>query len=282
MDLTPLTHEEDTNDDKQLVSFAKIWAFAAVAFVAVVGIYLYNFRGHPLSSNPEDWARFGEYVGGTLGAVYGLIGILGVLLTIREGSRATIENRAAHANELRPWIKVKTEVGQRALNWHGSNSTWEIQVDYRLENVGKTPAKRVYFDSFLIPYLVLADGPEEERGLGLTDVASELRAFAMRTKERREVGLLSNVMFPNEPSTGSHSTAIADSPERQSRNFSGEFVLLCCVVYQSSVDDSWHETAEARAIIGMDISGTNVVRLNPGNYFRVNAFPHPRADNYVT
>ena len=64
----------------------RMFAFAAaVALAAVIALYVYKFGvsgGTRLSDDPEDWARFGEYVGGTLGAAYGLLAFAGVLLTI--------------------------------------------------------------------------------------------------------------------------------------------------------------------------------------------------------
>jgi len=39
------------------------------------------------SRNAEDWAKFGEYLGGTLGGIYGLLAFIGVLITIFEQRR---------------------------------------------------------------------------------------------------------------------------------------------------------------------------------------------------
>jgi hypothetical protein len=55
----------------------------AVAFVAAilsVGLYFLRFGpgSHGLSTNTEDWARFGEYAGGVLG----IFAFIGVLVTI--------------------------------------------------------------------------------------------------------------------------------------------------------------------------------------------------------
>jgi hypothetical protein len=54
---------------------------SALAVFAVVGAYSLHFgpqSGWHLSADPEDWARFGEYVGG----IFGTLAFGGVLVTI--------------------------------------------------------------------------------------------------------------------------------------------------------------------------------------------------------
>jgi hypothetical protein len=66
---------------------------AAIAAVAVLTIYAltvgraadFNF-----SHNAKDWADFGEYVGGSLGATYGLLAFIGVMLTIKGAEETAI------------------------------------------------------------------------------------------------------------------------------------------------------------------------------------------------
>jgi hypothetical protein len=50
--------------------------------IVVLGVYAFAFRGRGISSDPENWARFGEYIGGSLGAFYGFLAFIGVLVTI--------------------------------------------------------------------------------------------------------------------------------------------------------------------------------------------------------
>ncbi len=80
--------------------------------VLVVGLYAYKFAPNSrmtLSGNPEDWAKFGEYVGGSLGAFFGLIAFVSVLISIRVGREANAEAAKAHVNELRPWVTLKRQ-----------------------------------------------------------------------------------------------------------------------------------------------------------------------------
>lgn len=60
---------------------------AGVSIVLVIGIYVHIFApdfSASLSRDGEQWAWFGEYVGGTLGPTFALLAFGGVLYTIRE------------------------------------------------------------------------------------------------------------------------------------------------------------------------------------------------------
>jgi hypothetical protein len=79
---------EDTR--KVLTWFLTI---AVVALAVVLGLYFYRFAPgswFTLSKDSEEWARFGEYAGGTLGAAFGLLAFGGVLFTIREQRRQSV------------------------------------------------------------------------------------------------------------------------------------------------------------------------------------------------
>jgi hypothetical protein len=62
-----------------------VFCYIAIgAFIAVASVYFLHFaRGSKgLSQNPADWAEFGEYLGGTLGGIFGLLAFIGILITI--------------------------------------------------------------------------------------------------------------------------------------------------------------------------------------------------------
>jgi hypothetical protein len=62
-------------------------ALAVVASVVTVGIFVSKFglsnSSAGLSGNPSDWGVFGDYVGGTLGTIFGALAFVGVLVTLR-------------------------------------------------------------------------------------------------------------------------------------------------------------------------------------------------------
>jgi hypothetical protein len=65
--------------------FTVLAIIAIAALIIAVGLYVEWFgrpAGFRLSAHAEDWSRFAEYLGGTLGPVYGLLAFLGVLMTV--------------------------------------------------------------------------------------------------------------------------------------------------------------------------------------------------------
>jgi hypothetical protein len=77
--------------------FSVLLVFAICAFVVAVGAYAYSFAGaggYAFSKNVEDWVHFAEYLGGTLGPIYGLFAFLGVLITILLQGRQIDDMRA--------------------------------------------------------------------------------------------------------------------------------------------------------------------------------------------
>lgn len=66
---------------------------AALAHLAVLGLYWFSFRGHSRSSNPEMWAAFGDYMGGVLGPVLGLLTIILLVQTLRQTDEALAQSR---------------------------------------------------------------------------------------------------------------------------------------------------------------------------------------------
>lgn len=58
-----------------------IGCLGVVSTLLVVAYYRWTFQG-ALSSNPETWAQFGDYFGGTLNPVLAFLGLLALLLTL--------------------------------------------------------------------------------------------------------------------------------------------------------------------------------------------------------
>lgn len=50
--------------------------------LVVIALYIANFAGHHFSSQSRDWGDFGNYLGGTLGPIFGAGAFLAVLLTL--------------------------------------------------------------------------------------------------------------------------------------------------------------------------------------------------------
>jgi len=91
-----------------------IWALAIVWFAgtiaALVAFAVYIAPHTSLSHDPDDWSKFGGYVGGTLGAFYGLLAFAGVLLSIHTSQETAEIARQTLIATRRPWVTADVEL----------------------------------------------------------------------------------------------------------------------------------------------------------------------------
>jgi hypothetical protein len=261
---------------------------AVVALIVVIGTYVFHFAPHSLSSDPDDWAKFGEYVGGTLGAFYGLLAVIGVLVTVLTAIDANRESSVAHSNELRPWMQMTALRLSVQLSY--SQGTWHTEIAYRMKNTGRTPAKRVTFDVHLIPDVIAVLDPVTKLPTEGTDIAAELRKFASQSQRVNEItkGPFGQLLFPDAEVPGRFIIDAGGSEFEQlsAPGYGGQFVLLTCITYQSSIDDAWHETAQAYAYYLTSDGKPSRIKLENGEFTLGNRqcvlVSHSRGDNYVT
>jgi len=101
--------KDDRPIDSLKRSTAATIAAIAVAAILVVLAYVQRFAVGPgisTSPNSSDWANFGDYVGGTLGALFGFFAFAGVLITI------FLQRRQLHHEQ----AKAEIEEIQRLLS----------------------------------------------------------------------------------------------------------------------------------------------------------------------
>jgi hypothetical protein len=118
----------DNDTRKLLMWFVGI---AVTALVVVLGLYCYAFAPDSwftLSRDSEQWARFGEYVGGTLGSAFGLLAFGGVLFTIRE------QRRQSHIEEFQRQMSSLSARVETLLSEEPAESGSEIQA--QIEKLG--------------------------------------------------------------------------------------------------------------------------------------------------
>jgi uncharacterized membrane protein len=79
MSLNNKSEESNNNGSKKA-----LWRLSIIAFIAavfVVGMYIYNFS-FSLSDKPEEWALFGDYLGGTLNPILSFLSLIAILITL--------------------------------------------------------------------------------------------------------------------------------------------------------------------------------------------------------
>jgi len=194
-------------------------------------------------------------------------------------------SREAMASEQRPWVTLKTQLA--ASLSHGARDGWSIELSYSIKNIGKTPARRVGFLADVIPFMM---GYQEPGGSfhAQTNIANELHDFARRMLNAKAGGGgFSLLLFPEDSREGRFVVNKSDAPfakALESERYTGQFIVLTCVIYQSTLDHNWHETAEAYSL---HLAGANSrIELTDGRLDlagRGHSFvSHPLADPYAT
>ena len=77
------------NKKKKLFTSSKaiVLLFGIIAFLFPIVYYVFNFRKLSISTNPTDWALFGDYMGGIYGGIYSVIVTILVVYLARELSK---------------------------------------------------------------------------------------------------------------------------------------------------------------------------------------------------
>lgn len=69
---------------------AVIFALALISLLVAIGVYRWQF-GSSLSHASDEWARFGEYLGGVLSPLFSLFALVGVLWTVKQTQQQQID-----------------------------------------------------------------------------------------------------------------------------------------------------------------------------------------------
>jgi hypothetical protein len=109
--------------------------FASVVTVGDLGLYFFRFapgQWLTLSANTEEWARFGEFLGGTLGPFFALLAFVGVVFTISE------QRRQAHVDEVQRLLASVADGIDRLLQQPLSDFHLPVNVINELGPQGHT------------------------------------------------------------------------------------------------------------------------------------------------
>jgi hypothetical protein len=121
-----------------------------------------------------------------------------------------------------------------------------------------------------------------------TNIANELHDFARRMLNAKAGGGGFNLLvFPGDTREAFMIINKPDAPFAQaleSPHYSGQLIVLTCAIYQSTLDGSWHETAEAYALYVH--GGDNRIAPTNGTFDMTGRFlgftTHPMADPYAS
>jgi hypothetical protein len=171
-----------------------------------------------------------------------------------EGNRIA---RAAFITDQRPWISLDVSItGPLAYTAEGwaMGLRWNIPLQYTLKQMGKTPATNVSVFGEIIPFInthftEIKDG----RPFGLpapgTNFTKEIEgvcAFPERL-DNYNMGW-GTVMFPTEQATDifglNGNPARFDAAKGENKGYIGQFLVIMCVTYRSTLDDSRYRTAK--------------------------------------
>lgn len=167
----------------------------------------------------------------------------------------------------RPWVSVDVQLVPPLvyddMGWD-AGFRWHIGINYTLGNDGKTPAVNAEFFANLIPFMIsgwpvqkIENGKPEglpERG---TDVAAELKKFSANVKGMRSAlgPMQNNLLFRDKKLSGRFNINANPQLFGDAANnplYSGNLVLLVCVIYSSTLNNAVYETAASYAIFRND------------------------------
>lgn len=219
-----------------------------------------------------------------IGQLWIILKQLGLMKTaVQDGADAA--NAAIAANELsrkalivdqRPWVSLDVQPsGSLAYDdkrWD-AGLRWHIPLEYKLKNIGKTPAINVSFFGKMIPF-VLAHWPTSSikngvpQGLPIsgTDLTKEFEEVCGFHEGLSDAKMgWGRIMFPNEEGGGSQfgmnaNPAIFDAVKESPEGYAGQFLVVVCVTYGSSLSEDKYRTAKAFQL--HKLTGTRSIDLN--------------------
>lgn len=96
-----------------------LYWITCVSLFFSVGFYIYRFHSFSLSSEPESWGQFGDYIGGLLNPLAALLNVYVTIVIAREvskfGERQTQQQLAAQAEMNKQQVVAQKELVKNEL-----------------------------------------------------------------------------------------------------------------------------------------------------------------------
>ena len=64
------------------IKFGILIFIVVTIIVVVIGIYIYHFNSYAISTKPQDWGPFGDFLGGVLNPILAFCSFIALLYTI--------------------------------------------------------------------------------------------------------------------------------------------------------------------------------------------------------
>lgn len=177
---------------------------AVLIALLVVGVYFGTFGAGftGLSHHSERWGQFGEYVGGSLGAFFGFLAFIGVLVTLRS------QRAQADLDEIQRLIAKTSDRIDQILH------SQPLQMDtLRIDRGERTTT----FDDFRsLAAIALVEGliPEAEKKASRIEEGQRYLRYEW-TRLHMEFSLLTNLLIKYAESGGSKTVSSAYQSQHQ-------------------------------------------------------------------
>lgn len=123
------------SSESKIVSIS--FGIAIALFVITIGVYVWNFREHIISSQGSDWGTFGDYAGGTLNPILGLFTLFVVIRAYLLQRKELAETKEALSSSAKSSIiKSKIDITSAHLT-DGIEKCNRISED--IQRVASTP-----------------------------------------------------------------------------------------------------------------------------------------------
>ncbi|SNZ01731.1 hypothetical protein [Flagellimonas pacifica] len=156
--------------------------------------------------------------------------------------------------EQRPWIKHEVNIGGPLS--YTAEKGWHFPLEYSLTNIGKSPGTMVSFYAQMIPFNIsvypkgsIVNNVPQGSPLPGTDIAEELQKISQIPEDKEWLKMsFGQILFPNELAKGLlniNANMELFEKAKEHEGFSGQFLVLVCVKYGSTLNDEMYRTAKS-------------------------------------
>ena len=158
--------------------------FGGMFGAAPIAVYVWRFNDRPVSDLVTEWGAFGDYVGGLLGALFGFLAFLGVVVT------AYLQERRSSLDELQRLLASESKLiddllasQPRVLPEKYEAERGRIDVSLILTGAGLNALDGVQMDPVKEKRRIELIGAAQSASVELAEINSELDQLVWLLKE---------------------------------------------------------------------------------------------------